>query len=75
MESEHQVPIWFFIGALLLLYGLIIFGVGVYHFAVPPPLEARVALYELHADIWWSALMIVLGAFYCLKFYPGRRES
>lgn len=73
MESEHQVPIWFFIGALLLLYGLIIFGVGVYHFMVPPPAEARVALYDLHADVWWSALMIVTGAFYCLKFRPARK--
>lgn len=75
MESEHQVPIWFFIGALLLLYGLIIFGVGVYHFAVPPPPETRVALYDLHADVWWSALMIVMGAFYCLKFRPDRKEG
>jgi len=72
MESEHQVPIWFFIGALLLLYGLIIFGVGVYHLVVPPPPEARVALYDLHADVWWSALMIVTGAFYCLRFRPDR---
>ena len=24
MESEHQVPIWFFVGFLLLIYGLLI---------------------------------------------------
>lgn len=70
MESEHQVPIWFFVGALLLVYGVLIFGSGLYLFACPPPPEHRVALFEYHADIWWGALMIALGVFYCFKFRP-----
>ncbi len=72
MESEHQIPIWFFIGALLLLYGLIIVGAGIYAFACPPPADQRVALFDLHADIWWGALLVVLGAFYCTGFRPKR---
>ena len=75
MESEHQVPIWFFIGAMLLIYGVIILGTGLWHLASPPPLEARVALYDLHADIWWGALMAVVGAFYCRKFRPDRASD
>ncbi len=70
MQSEHQVPIWFFIGALLLIYGVVIFGVGVWHLVSPPPPEARVALYHLHADIWWGVLMTLVGAMYCVKFRP-----
>ena len=35
MESEHQVPIWFFVGFLLLIYGLLIFGAGIYALQVP----------------------------------------
>ncbi len=75
MDSEHQVPIWFFIGAMLLAYGLIICGVGLYHFISPPPPETRVALYELHADVWWGALMAIVGAIYCVRFRPDKRQA
>ena len=70
MHEEHQVPIWFFIGGLLTIYGVLICGVGVYHFIVPPPIDARVTLYELHADVWWGALMIAAGLFYLIRFHP-----
>ncbi len=75
MESEHQVPIWFFIGALLLVYGLLIVGAGVYALVCPPPLEHRVALFELHADLWWGLLLVILGTFYCLRFHPWRKSN
>lgn len=70
MHDEHQVPIWFFIGCLLLVYGILIFGVGVYHFVSPPPVAERVALYDLHSDVWWGALMIVVGGFYVVHYRP-----
>jgi len=75
MQSEHQVPIWFFIGALLLIYGVVILGVGLWHLVSPPPPEARVALYDLHADIWWGALMALTGALYVTKFRPDRKQA
>jgi hypothetical protein len=68
MEEHHQIPIWFFIGALLLLYGILITGGGLYHLAFPP--VKPVALSELHADIWWGAVLIVLGAVYTFRFRP-----
>jgi len=71
MESEHQVPIWFFVGALLLVYGIVIFCSGVYLYFVPP--EHKVALFEYHADIWWGVFLAVLGAVYCAKFHPWRK--
>ena len=69
MEHEHQIPIWFFIGALLGVYGTLIFAVGLYGLAVPP----KVQLQELHADIWWGLLLIAIGAFYCIRFNPFRK--
>ena len=68
--TGHYIPIWFFIGALLLFYGVLITGAGIYHLFVP--LEQPVKLAELHAPIWWGALMAVLGAFYCVHFRPGK---
>jgi hypothetical protein len=70
MESEHQIPIWLFIGALIGIYGLIILGTGVCELLSPPPAEEQVALFNLHVDIWWGAMMTILGAFYCIRFRP-----
>ncbi len=73
MQSEHQIPIWFFIGAILFIYGLTIFGTGVVEWITPPPAELRVALYELHAAVWWGAILTVIGAFYGVRFNPFRK--
>jgi hypothetical protein len=70
MHEEHQIPIWFFIGGVLLIYGTLIIGAGLYALAFPPSEEARVALYHLHADIWWGAVMMIMGLFYCVRYNP-----
>ncbi len=72
MHDENQIPIWFFIGGLLLIYGILITAAGLYALVVPPPMETRVALYQFHADIWWGGLMTIVGALYCIKFRPWR---
>lgn len=69
-EQEHQVPIWFFIGGLLAIYGVMILGYGLFG-----PAERTVALAHLHADIWWGALLLIIGLIYCIKFWPGRTRS
>ncbi len=68
MHRPGMISIWFFIGALLLVYGLIILGAGVYGLSHPP----SVVLANLHAGIWWGALLTILGAVYFLGFAPWR---
>ncbi len=70
MEERHQVPIWFFIGILLTVYGVLILVSGIYGLFVPPSRE--VALGYLHAGIWWGALLLVLGLLYVWKFRPRK---
>lgn len=65
-----KIPIWFFIGVLLLAYGILITAYGVYE--VTTGNLADVALKELHAPLWWGSLMLVLGLFYVVKFRPGK---
>jgi len=67
-EKHHIIPVWFFVGVLLLVYGMMIFASGIYALAHPP--ENRVVLYDLHADIWWGGLLVILGLIYTLHFRP-----
>lgn len=64
------ISIWFFIGVLLFVYGVLICGYGIYE--VVSGNIANVALASLHAPVWWGAVMLALGAFYCVRFKPSR---
>ncbi len=75
MESEHQVPIWFFIGVVLLVYGVLITGSGIVGWISPPPPEQQVQLFRLHADIWWGSLLTILGLVYSIRFRPSRAQG
>ena len=68
---DSGISIWFFIGVLLAIYGFLICGYGIYE--VISGHTANVALANLHAPVWWGAVMLALGAFYCLRFRPGRQ--
>jgi len=70
MHRPGMLSIWFFIGLLLLAYGILILGAGIYELSNPP--EHPVVLANLHAGIWWGALLTVLGLIYTLKFKPRR---
>jgi hypothetical protein len=71
-EGKRYISIWFFIGGLLLLYGALILGAGVYG-AYNPPAQP-VVLSNLHAGIWWGGLLVVIGGIYCYHFYPGKQR-
>jgi hypothetical protein len=71
MQRSGMISIWFFIGVLLLAYGILILASGVWELSSPP--EHPVVLANLHVGIWWGALMIVLGGFYTFRFLPGRK--
>ncbi|OHB53628.1 MAG: hypothetical protein A2Y12_13025 [Planctomycetes bacterium GWF2_42_9] len=72
-NDEKQIPIWFFIGCLLTVYGALILCSGIYNFLVPP--EHPVALAHIHADIWWSILLMVVGLLYTIKYWPSKIKS
>jgi FtsH-binding integral membrane protein len=67
-EKHHIIPVWFFVGVLLLVYGVLIFISGLAEWSHPPD----VVLAELHAPVWWGALLIALGTVYVLMFRPRK---
>ena len=68
-EKHHIIPVWFFVGLLLLVYGVMIIISGLIHWNSPPP---GVELTELHAPVWWGCILTLLGSVYCAMFRPGR---
>jgi hypothetical protein len=58
---------------MLLTYGVLILGAGIYELYSPP--ERQVELANLHAGIWWGALLLLLGALYTRRFRPRQDQS
>jgi hypothetical protein len=67
-----MVAIWFFIGISLAVNGALILAAGIYQL-VNPPVDSTVVLFNVHANVWWGALLLVIGLVYCFKFAPRRQ--
>jgi len=71
-HTHHKMlPVWFFIGVLLLIYGVIILFVSVREYSHPTP----VVLAEYHAGVWGGVILLLFGGGYTWRFWPraGRR--
>lgn len=73
MKSGGSLSIWFFIGVSLAVNGAVIFATGIYELLNPP--ETKVVLYELHANVWWGAVLLILGVIYSIRFSPPRERK
>ena len=72
LKDRYLISIWFVLGVLLLIYGVAIFSAGLMDRNAPR--AHTVVLAELHAQIWWGALLLIIGAVYTLKFSPWGRK-
>ena len=70
--QDREIPIWFFIGISLLVNGILIVGAGVWEIFHPP--ANPVVLFHLHANVWWGAVLLLLGIVYCVRFAPTRQS-
>lgn len=58
-------PIWYFVGLILTIMGGIILLSGLYNLIQPS--VSKVVLSEKHPDIWWGALMVIVGIIYIIR--------
>jgi hypothetical protein len=69
-EEHHMIPVWFFVGILVFLYGILIFITGLAEWSHPPD----TVLASLHAPVWWGGIMIVMGAGFVATFRPKKTQ-
>ena len=67
--DKSKLSIWFFIGLLLTIYGVMILSSGLYEW-VSGSYPAAVQLTSLHMPVWWGGVLTVLGLIYLVKFRP-----
>jgi hypothetical protein len=70
MHAHGPLSIWFFIGILLTVYGVLITATGLYELGSPPAHPPVLA--NLHAGIWWGAVLLIVGLIYFIKFFPRK---
>ena len=68
MSKPQIIPVWFFVGLLLSIYGVLILASGLAEWSAP----SKTVLGEYHAPVWWGALMTVVGALYVAAYRPRR---
>ena len=69
-ENKKPIAIWFFIGLLLTLYGVLILGSGLYDLLAG--VRRDTVLANLHIGVWWGALLIAIGLIYVYSFLPSK---
>lgn len=66
---RRNFEVWFYIGLLLGLYGIMLISAGVYQWIHPP----ATVLAEYHVTFWAGVMLLVVGAVYSLTYWPRVR--
>jgi len=72
MSLKGMLSIWFFVGALLAVYGVLILIEGVWDYRRQA--EATFVLADLHLQVWWGIGLVILGCVYLVHFRPGPKK-
>jgi hypothetical protein len=74
MVGGKGISIWFFIGSLLLIYGVVITIANVVDL-ISPNTGHQPVLSELHFGVWWGIVLIIIGAVYFICFRPWKKKE
>jgi hypothetical protein len=68
MNRQGMLPVWFFIGALLFIYGVIILGASLRDWSR----TSTLLLAAYHPGVWGGIVLLILGGLYVIRFWPRK---
>jgi high-affinity Fe2+/Pb2+ permease len=63
-EKNKMRSIWFFVGLVMSAMGLITLLAGIYSYDALENQDIRLS--DLHANIWWGVLILIIGLVYII---------
>jgi len=71
--KAEGLSIWFFCGILTLGYGIVLVVQALLeHFHLLGQHPPATVLANLHPTFWWGMCLFLFGAFYTIRFRPGK---
>lgn len=67
-KAMRTFEVWFYIGALLSVYGVMLTAAGVYQWIHPP----TTVLAAKHATFWAGIALLLIGGAYAVSYWPFR---
>lgn len=68
-NTGKMISVWFWVGLMLLVYGLLVSGAGVYYLFNPPiNYQAK----WTNPNLWWGGIMLAVGL---LFLFLGRNRK
>ncbi len=72
MSEKKMISIWFFVGLMLVINGLIIAAMGIYYIFYP---ETNTAMAHLNPSLWWGGVILIAGALFLIFSIAAYRKS
>lgn len=70
-KKIEPLPVWFFVGIIFVIYGIIILVTGLTELSHPPD----TILSNLHPAVWWGAIITALGALFVVTTGPWKSRQ
>jgi len=71
-NAKKMISIWFWVGLVLTVYGIIITGTGVYYIFEPAAIAGKIGG---NTNLWWGVIMLVAGVIFMLLGKFEKNES
>lgn len=68
---RQHFEVWFYIGVLLTLYGIMLTLAGVYQWVHPP----HTVLASKHATFWAGCILLLVGTTYTITSWPATSKD
>ncbi|GBD93946.1 hypothetical protein BMS3Abin05_01542 [bacterium BMS3Abin05] len=75
MSEKNMLSIWFFVGVMLSVFGLIVTLTGInylfnpQHQTVVTQVNAHIWWGLANPNLWWGAIMLIAGLFFLIPSY------